>query len=169
MYKTMIKTLFVSILSLMIAPAAFALSGGGASSVEPGDACEAAVSGAFSRAQGAPFQGTTTVTWDVNNGGVVAFDGVATQFGTGCEVAFSGKIGDPIFQEQFEALTARDLVGVCITNVQVAQGNSGDCSKKGSDFMESLVSTRLRFTARQPGVQSRFTVEMMLTPLVQDF
>lgn len=169
MYKNMVKMIFVSILSLFMVPTAFALGGGGAGSTEPGGACEDAGEGMFSRAKGAPFQGTTTVTWNFDDA-TVGFRGEATQFGTGCMVSFIGGFLNSISQEDFEALTARDLVGICITNVQESEGNTGDCSKKDSEFMETLVSNRLRAVDSTPERPDDilFNVDVMLTPLSQD-
>lgn len=167
MYKHIVKVIFVSIAALILAPTAFALGGGGAGSVEPGGACEKAGEGMFHRANGEPFSGTANVSWNNNSDATVRFSGEATQSETGCKVTFSGGYLDSIFQKDFEALTERDLVGICLGNVEIADDNTGDCSKKVSGFMETLFLKKLRAIESASGTKA-FNVNVMLTPLSQE-
>ena len=157
MYKTMIKTFFASILSLLMVSAAFALGGGGASSVEPGDSCEQDPTGEgnlFKRAPGAPFSGNVLVSYDVNTA-QATYSGTIVQFGSTCSVTLTGK-QDLVAPGDFNSFTGRDLRGLCL---KVEPDGSGDCSGLDSVFMEVL-------TGKQPSrAGPSATVEIMAYPL----
>lgn len=158
MCKTMIKMIFVSIMSLVMVPAAFALSGGGASSVEPGDSCEQDSTGEgnlFKRASGAPFSGPVSVTYNPSLA-EATYAGTIMQFGSTCSVSVSGK-QTQITQDQFDSFTGRDIKSLCL---KVENDGTGDCSGLDSEFMEVL-------TGKQPSrvLPDNATVEIMAYPL----
>jgi len=164
MYKTMIKTLFVSILSLMIAPAAFALSGGGASSVEPGDSCETASGGAvmLKRSPGAPYSGSLTVSYEgMTQNGTFKYSvvGNLSQFGSDCVAAVDTAFltNDPTL---FGAFSGRDVAKVCLQNVVINAG----CDGSDTGYMEII-------TGKNPQeiTTDIKTVEVIVSPLRSEF
>ena len=154
MCRTIVKFIFVSLVSLVMVPTAFALGGGGASSTEPGDSCERTLmdGSLFKRATGAPFSGEATATYAA---GEVNYGGTITQFGSGCAVTFAG-FQEAVVKDDFDTFSGRDLKGLCL---QVLS-SEGDCSATDSIYMEVL--TGRNPTRDIPGVA---TIEIMAYPL----
>lgn len=153
MFKLLVRNIFAFIVAMAMVPAAMALSGQGASGVEPGDSCEADNLGLFKRAAGAPFSGTLTMIWDSASGDVSYFGPVA-QFGSTCTVQVTGKVaGIPL--DAFQSFQGRDIARLCLK----VEPLEGDCSGLDSDYMEVL-------TGKNPSVAGTAgSIEIMSYPL----
>ena len=165
MYKTILKFISVSFMSLIMVPTAFALGGGGASSTEPGDSCEFASNGtaALKRSPGAPYSGNVTITdtGEVSQGSrIYSVIGIITQFGNDdCFVSVDTEFssGNP---NLFDNLRSQDLRSVCLQNLTIPQG----CAGSDTVYMEVINGRDL-----QEIIPTVKTVEILASPLRNEF
>lgn len=149
MMKTIIKHAAMTGL-VSIAMAAGAFAGGTATGVEPGGGCEAALGGTFTKVTGSPYQGTASLTYDVN-ADEVNFSVTATKFGGTDQLAASGKQSNINGSDAFLSLKGSDLRGFCLDNID--EGPTG--------YAEVLAASRLEYVT-----DTVATVNAIIVPLI---